>query len=207
MEPFVQKDSILLIIRRKMRSNQQKKIYIHLTLLGAFFAAALFTIMTTMNHNNNDNNILTYDTTPKEHSNNGLITGKTEVALQLLAENERYRRISPAAHNPSRQELGLDLGLDLGLGGLAGGLGLGDTLVPVLLQTASNYAILSNTGTSSINPGALTGFGLQKDISGTFATSDLVTGRVYAADYAIPTPATLAVAVSAMLAAYLDAAI
>jgi hypothetical protein len=98
----------------------------------------------------------------------------------------------------------------------------GDTLVPVLLQTASNYAILSNTGTvtnigtsylignlgtSSINPGALTGFGLQKDITGTFTTSDLVTGRVYAADYAIPTPATLAVAASAMVAAYLDAAI
>eukprot|EP00979_Chaetoceros_neogracilis_P015288 scaffold5650_cov206-Chaetoceros_neogracile.AAC.1 len=213
-EPAVQK-SILFIIRRKMSSDQQKKICIQLMLLGAFFAAALFTITTAMHHKKNDD-ILIYDTmTTREHSN-GVITGKTEVALQLLVEDDRYRRISAAAHTPSTQSSGI-------VGILHKNKKKNDPLVPVLLQTASNYAILSksgdvtnrglssligNLGTSSIKSGALTGFGLvQKDITSTFAISDLVTGRVYVANYAVPTPAMLTIAVSDMLAAYLDAAI
>ena len=168
-----------------------------------------------MHHKKNDD-ILIYDTmTTREHSN-GVITGKTEVALQLLVEDDRYRRISAAAHKPSTQSSGI-------VGILHKNKKKNDPLVPVLLQTASNYAILSksgdvtnrglssligNLGTSSIKSGALTGFGLvQKDITSTFAISDLVTGRVYAANYAVPTPAMLTIAVSDMLAAYLDAAI
>jgi hypothetical protein len=44
------------------------------------------------------------------------------------------------------------------------------------------------------------------DSSGTFGTSSLVTGRVYAADYAAPTPAEMTTAVSDMQTAYADAA-
>ena len=44
------------------------------------------------------------------------------------------------------------------------------------------------------------------DGSGTFSTSALVTGNVYAANYSAPTPATLTTAVSAMEAAYTDGA-
>ena len=44
------------------------------------------------------------------------------------------------------------------------------------------------------------------DGSNQFATSALVTGNVYAADYAVPTPANLTTAISDMEIAYTDAA-
>eukprot|EP00964_Phaeocystis_antarctica_P036137 scaffold20656_cov66-Phaeocystis_antarctica.AAC.2 len=51
-----------------------------------------------------------------------------------------------------------------------------------------------NTGTSPITVKSITGFALQYDImpfsDNTFATSSLVSGKVYAADLAIPTPAS-----------------
>jgi hypothetical protein len=89
---------------------------------------------------------------------------------------------------------------------------------PVELGTAGNFAILaksgiSTTGTTSIagdigvSPiaaGAITGFSLTMDPSGTFSTSTLVTGKIYAADYTAPAPANLTAAVSAMEAAYTE---
>jgi len=44
------------------------------------------------------------------------------------------------------------------------------------------------------------------DSSNQFSTSVLVTGKVYAADYAVPTPAKLTTAVSDMQTAYTNAA-
>jgi hypothetical protein len=91
---------------------------------------------------------------------------------------------------------------------------------PVNLGTAGNFVILSksgitNTGTTSIvgdigvSPIAasgITGFGLIMDASMQFSTSSLVTGKVYASDYATPTPTMMTTAVSDMEAAYSDAA-
>jgi len=90
----------------------------------------------------------------------------------------------------------------------------------VNLGSAGNYVILTKSGISTtgatsitgniavspIAAAAITGFGLSKDASNQFSTSSLVTGRVYAADYAAPTPATLTTAVSDMEAAYTSAA-
>jgi len=84
--------------------------------------------------------------------------------------------------------------------------------VPVDLGSAGNFVILaksgiSTTGTTSIvgdigvSPiaaTAITGFGLIMDPSNQFSTSSLVTGKVYAADYAAPTPATMTTAISDM---------
>eukprot|EP00979_Chaetoceros_neogracilis_P004199 scaffold743_cov183-Chaetoceros_neogracile.AAC.3 len=88
------------------------------------------------------------------------------------------------------------------------------------LLTAGKFAILSKTGvstvgttsvtgvmgTSPIAATALTGFGLIADSSNTFSTSSLVSGSIYAADYAPPTPNMLTVAVLDMQTAYVDAA-
>ena len=52
----------------------------------------------------------------------------------------------------------------------------------------------------------MTGFGITLDHSGEFSTSNLVTGRLYAADYAIPTPSSMTTAISDMETAYTDAA-
>lgn len=96
----------------------------------------------------------------------------------------------------------------------------GSALAPVNLGSAVSFVILSksgisttgtthitgNIGVSPIGSSAVTGFGLVLDSSGTFATSSLVTGRAYAADYTAPTPSTLTTAVSDMQTAYTDAA-
>jgi hypothetical protein len=92
--------------------------------------------------------------------------------------------------------------------------------VPVDLGTAENFVILTksgitttgttqitgNIGTSPIDSTGIAGFGLILDGSNQFATSALVTGKVYAADYAVPTPANMTTAVSDMETAYNDAA-
>lgn len=88
------------------------------------------------------------------------------------------------------------------------------------LGAAGNYSILAKSGISSVpasvvtgNIGvspvdstAITGFSLTMDSSGEYATSDQVNGRVFAADYAAPTPSKLTTAVSDMETAYTDAA-
>jgi Ice-binding-like/Putative peptidoglycan binding domain len=90
----------------------------------------------------------------------------------------------------------------------------------VNLGTAGNFVILSKTGISTTGPTAITGdigvspaastyitgFALTLPMASAFSTSALVTGKVYAPDYAVPTPATLTTAVLDMQTAYTDAA-
>jgi hypothetical protein len=91
--------------------------------------------------------------------------------------------------------------------------------LPVNLLSASNFAILaksgiSTTGTTSIvgdigvspvTSTSITGFGLILPASSAFATSPIVVGKVYAPDYASPTPANITTSVSDMQTAYTDA--
>jgi uncharacterized repeat protein (TIGR02543 family) len=90
----------------------------------------------------------------------------------------------------------------------------------VNLGRAGNFAILAKTGISTtgvthvtgdigVSPAAasfITGFGLTKDSSNTFATSSLVNGNVYSADYTPPTPANMTAAIGDMQTAYTNAA-
>jgi hypothetical protein len=92
--------------------------------------------------------------------------------------------------------------------------------VAVNLRSAGNYAILAQAGVSNVptsavtgdvavSPAAasyITGFSLVADATNVFATSPQVTGHVFAADYAPPTPSNLTTAVSDMLLAFSDAA-
>ena len=90
------------------------------------------------------------------------------------------------------------------------------------LGGAAIYTILSKTGISTtvgssvtgnigVSPAAatgITGFGLIMDASGTFSKSSpssLVSGNIYAADYAVPTPANISTAVSDMETAFTTA--
>ena len=88
------------------------------------------------------------------------------------------------------------------------------------LGSAGNYVILAKTGVSNVTGSAITGnigvspaaasyitgFSLIADASNQFSTSSSVTGKIYAADYAPPTPANLTSAISNMETAYTDAA-
>jgi parallel beta-helix repeat protein len=95
----------------------------------------------------------------------------------------------------------------------------GSVRLPVNLGMAGNFAILAKSGitggagstitgdigVSPIDSTAMTGFAQVLDSSGTFSSSSVVTGRLYAADYTSPTPSMLTTAVSDMEAAYTDA--
>lgn len=74
------------------------------------------------------------------------------------------------------------------------------------ITTTGVTSIIGNIGVSPIAATSMTGFGLVLDGSGQFSTSSLVSGNVYAANYANPSPANLNTAVADMEAAYLDAA-
>jgi hypothetical protein len=90
----------------------------------------------------------------------------------------------------------------------------------VNLGTAGNFVILaktkvSTTGTThvtgdiGISPAAatyITGFALNLVAASAFSTSALVTGKIYAPGYAVPTPTNLTTAVLNMQTAYTDAA-
>ena len=99
----------------------------------------------------------------------------------------------------------------------------GTTLAPgagVSLGTASTFVILAKAGISNVSTSAITGnlgvspiaatsitgFALVADSTNVFSTAAQVTGKVYAADYAVPTPANLTTAVSDMETAFTDAA-
>ncbi|WP_295669386.1 ice-binding family protein [uncultured Mucilaginibacter sp.] len=90
---------------------------------------------------------------------------------------------------------------------------------PVYLGTAVNFTILSETGISTtgvtaitgnigVSPiagTAITGFGLKMDASNQFSTTPIVTGEVFAANYAPPTPAKMTTAISDMKTAFTKA--
>ena len=92
--------------------------------------------------------------------------------------------------------------------------------LPVDLGTAGDFAVLAKAGISTvptssitgdigISPAAasfITGFSLTADATNAFATSPQVTGRVYAADYAVPTPSAMTTAIGDMELAFTDAA-
>ncbi len=91
---------------------------------------------------------------------------------------------------------------------------------PVNLGTASHFAILTKTGITNVPASAITGdlgvspaaasyitgFSLIMDSTNTFSKSSQVTGKIYAANYAAPTPANMTTAISNMQTAYSDAA-
>lgn len=88
------------------------------------------------------------------------------------------------------------------------------------LGSAANYVLLAKTGISTtgttdilgdiavspVNRTALTGFDETLDSTGTFATSALVTGKLFAANMSPDTPTILTAAISDMETAYTNAA-
>ncbi len=97
---------------------------------------------------------------------------------------------------------------------------IGEPGTPVDLGDAGNFAILAKSGISTVPPSvitgdigvspmsatSITGFSLTLDATEAFSTSSQITGNVYAADYAEPTPTNLTTAVLDMELAFTDAA-
>ena len=104
--------------------------------------------------------------------------------------------------------------------GAGPGTGAGHGPAPVVLGSAGSFVILAKSATSNVPTSAITGdmglspaaasfitgFSLAHTAGTAFGTSAQVTGNVYAADYAVPTPANLTTAIGNMQTAYVDAA-
>jgi len=76
------------------------------------------------------------------------------------------------------------------------------------ITNATGSSVAGNLGVSPAKAAAITGFVLIADSSNVFATSSAVTlpAKVYASDYANPTPPNLTSAILSMQSAYTDAA-
>ena len=91
---------------------------------------------------------------------------------------------------------------------------------PVDLGAATHFVILTKTGITNVPTSAITGdlgvspaaatyitgFSLVADSTNVFSKSSQVSGKIYAANYAVPSPANMTTAISNMQTAYTDAA-
>lgn len=114
------------------------------------------------------------------------------------------------------------VGGSAGTGGTSGEGGTGgvSATTVVNLRSAGDFAVLAKSGISTVPPSAITGdvgvspasatyitgFSLIADATNVFATTPQVTGNVYAADYATPTPSNMTTAIGDMELAFTDAA-
>ncbi len=123
-----------------------------------------------------------------------ITTGTQDLAGNALASNHEWTFTTTSA---------------LALGPSAVLLGTSGTyviLAKAAISTTGTTAITGNIGVSPAAQSFLTGFSETLDATNVFATSSLVTGKLYAADMAVPTPSNLTTAVGDMQIAYTDAA-
>lgn len=162
---------------------------------------------------NNTTITLIHETTPVNGSVNYSGTMATFTPENVLAAQAEY---IVTATTDVKSSTGVELSNDNTWNFTTGGSS--EQLDVVELGTAGNYVILAKsainnrptsifTGDLGLSPMAesfITGFS-QTAATG-YSTADQVTGRIYAADMAAPTPTNLTTAVENMITAYEDAA-
>jgi hypothetical protein len=135
-------------------------------------------------------------------------------AAHLAADTSFTATVTTAAHSAGGVALAAPHSWTFSVGKLAA------PGVPVKLGTAADFVLLAKSGISTVPPAVITGdlgvspaaasyitgFSLMAAATNVFASSPQVTGKIYAADYAAPTPAKLTTAVSDMGLAFTDAA-
>jgi hypothetical protein len=93
--------------------------------------------------------------------------------------------------------------------GSAGAMGAAASYVILAKTGVTNVTGSKVTGDIGLSPAAasfITGFSLVADSTNVFSTSSSVVGKVYASDYAVPSPSNLTTAIGSMQTAYTDAA-
>lgn len=135
-------------------------------------------------------------------------------AAQLALGGVFTATVTTAARNPAGAALATQRTWtfatgDAALPGLAVNLGAAGgfaILAKSGISSVPTSAVTGNLGVSPAAATAITGFSLTVDATNVFATSPQVTGQVFAADYAAPTPANLTAAIGDMELAFADAA-
>jgi hypothetical protein len=113
-----------------------------------------------------------------------------------------------AVHNPPNPDGLGPAPLDLGSPTDLASAGAYVILAKAGVTNVTGSAITGNVGVSPAAASDMTGFSQTDDASGVFSTSPavLAPGKIYASDYAVPTPANLTAAILSQEAAYADAA-
>lgn len=113
-----------------------------------------------------------------------------------------------AARNPNGQGPAPVSLASSGLTVAAGDLGAAGNYVILSKAGISNVTGSTVTGNMAVSPAAasyITGFSLSLGAGAPHSTSSSVVGKIYAVDYATPTPTNLTVAIGSMETAYTDA--
>jgi hypothetical protein len=122
-----------------------------------------------------------------------ITTGAKDLAGNVLASNKMWSfTTAAAAAGPAAVNLGTSGNFVI--------------LSKTGVSTTGTTAVVGDIGVSPVPASYITGFSLIADSTNTFSTSSYVTGKLYAADYAPPTPASMTTAVSDMQTAFTDAA-
>jgi hypothetical protein len=142
-------------------------------------------------------------------------------------ESDAKAPVDGGFHDAASRDTGADQATSADTGSDAGSDALADVTTRdagvaliVDLGSASQYVILAETAISTVSPSVITGdlgispaaatyitgFSPTLATGGTFSTSSQVTGKIYAADYASPTPTTLTTAIGDMGTAFTAAA-
>jgi hypothetical protein len=96
--------------------------------------------------------------------------------------------------------------VSLGSAGFLGSAGSYVVLAKTGISTVTGSSVTGEVGLSPAAATFITGFALVADSTNVFATSIQVVGKVYAANYAVPSPSNLTTAIGSMETAYTDAA-
>ncbi|MDP9046934.1 MAG: ice-binding family protein [Bacteroidota bacterium] len=115
--------------------------------------------------------------------------------------------LNPATNTASSSNLAIGAaGRDINAAPInLGGAGNFTILAKSGISTTGTTTIAGDIGVSPISAAAITGFGLKMDTSNQFSLTPIVNGKVYAANYATPTPSKLTIAVSDMETAFTTA--
>src|SRR3954470_17220990 len=141
--------------------------------------------------------------TGRESCSAGLIRKCLAVLLPMAALAGCGGTADTGARNPSGAgPAPVDLGTAGDLAGAAGYVILAKTAV----TNVPTSAVTGNIGVSPAAASFLTGFSSTLPAGGAASTSAQVVGKMYAPDYAVPTPANLTAAIGKMQASYTDAA-
>ena len=134
----------------------------------------------------------------------------SETGLLTAVANGTVTVIATSVSTPSVSgELVITISNQVVMETLAVNLGTADTftiLAKTGISTTAGTYITGDIGVSPIGSTAITGFALIMDAGGEYSTSSLVDGKVYASDYASPTPTYMTDVILDMEAAYTDAA-
>ena len=120
-----------------------------------------------------------------------ITTGVKDVAGNQLAAKKIWS-FTTGVHNPATVALGL--------------AGTYAILAQSRVSTVPDSIITGDVGLSPAAATFINGFALTLDASTIFSVSTQVTGKVYATNYGVPTPANLTTATTDMMTAYTDAA-